>query len=169
MTLQEFFDLISSDPSLLLFYFIALPVTAFLSGVFGRDEGHLTPWKQLYSFLVYAACIPGIFSITLNFYLFLFEQRSVMEANIFTQILPVIVMILTLWLIKRNIEFDEIPGFDKLSSLIVIIAIVLIIMWILDRTHIIAITFLPFYAVLLLLAGMFALIRICWTKLFSAN
>lgn len=159
MTLQQFFDLISENPSFILFYFIALPLTAYLSSIFGKGEGHLTPWKQLYCVLVFAAAIPGIFAVILNIYLFLFEQQPVMQTNIYTQILPMIIMLLTLWLIRKNVPFELIPGFDRLSGLLMIVLAVLAVMWLLDRLHIIAFTYMPFHYVLILLVAAFVAVR----------
>lgn len=159
MTLQELFDTLSAQPVVIGFYFIALPLTALLAGIFGKAEGHITPWKELYCTLVYLSAIPGIFAIILNVYLFLFEKQPIMQTNVYTQILPILVMVLTLWLIRRNISFDLIPGFDRLSGLLMIVFAVLALMWVLDRMHIIAITFMPFHYVILLLIGAFVVIR----------
>lgn len=160
MTLQDFFDQCSTHPEIVGFYFVALPLTAFLASVLGKGEGHLSPWKYLYSFLVYMATIPGIFAVLLNVYLFLFERQPVMQTNIYTQILPIGVMILTLWLVRRNVPYEYIPGFDKISGLVMITFGILGVMWLLDRLHIFAITFLPFHYVLILLAVLFVLARI---------
>ena len=101
----------------------------------GKGEGHLTPWKYLYSALVYLVCVPGIFSVTLDVYMFLFEKRSILQTDIYTQILPILSMVITLFIIKRNVNLDAIPGFGKLSGLIMMITATLLIMWGLDRTH----------------------------------
>ena len=159
MTLGEFFEAVSDNPVIILFYFVAIPLTAVLAGVLGKGEGHLSPWKYLYSTLIYMVSIPGIFAITLNIYLFLFEKRSIMDANIYTQILPILVMIITLWIIRKSLSFDEIPGFDKLSGLMTVIVAALTLMWILEKTHIIAFTFMPFHYVLIMLAALFVLVR----------
>ena len=144
MTLGDFFKICSENPAILIFYMIAVPLTALLAWIFGRGEGHLSPWKYLYSFLVYLTCIPGIFAMTLSIYLFLFERRSILETNIFTQIVPVISMVITLILIRRNVSLDDVPGFGKLSGLLLVITAVIALLWILDRMRIFAITFIPF-------------------------
>lgn len=169
MTLQDFFDFISEHPAIILFYFIALPLTAFLACVFGKNEGHISPWKFLYSFLIYGACIPGIFSISLNVYLFLFERQSVLDANIYTQILPIIVMGFTLWFISKNVDLDDIPGFDKLGGLMIMIACILALMWMLDRTRIFAITILPFWMVILIVVGLLIVARFGFKAFFASN
>lgn len=169
MTLQDFFDLLSASPAIIIFYFVALPLTAFLACVFGRNEGHLSPWKYLYSFLIYAACLPGIFSISLNVYLFLFERQSVLDANIYTQILPIIVMGFTLWFISKNVDLDRIPGFDKVGGLMMMIACILALMWMLDKTRIFAITILPFWVVILIVVGLLVVARVGFKGFFASN
>mgnify|MGYP000991532616 FL=1 len=144
MTLGQFFEVVSQNPSIVIFYFVALPVTALLAMLFGKGEGHLSPWKYLYTVLVYLACIPGIFAITLNAYMFLFERQPVMQTNIFTQIAPVICMLITLWLIKQNVSLNDVPGFDKIGSLFFIITVLISMMWILEKTHIFVFTYMPF-------------------------
>ena len=144
MTLGQFLDILANNPSVPMFFFIALPLTAFLSSVFGKGEGHMYPWNYTYTALVYLACIPGIFAITLSVYLFLFERQSIMDTNIFTQILPIICMFLTMWLVRRNVEFDQIPGFGKISGLVIIITALITVMWVFEKLHIIAFTIIPF-------------------------
>jgi len=165
MTLEEFFQVISENPAFILFFFVALPLTAFLASVFGKGEGHLTPW----SFLAFAAAIPGIFAIMLNVYLFLFEKQPIMQTDVYTQILPILIMILTFWLINRNVPFELIPGFDKISGLLMIVIAVLAIMWFLDRLHIVAFTYMPFHYVLIFLVAAFVAVRFGVKKMFSGN
>lgn len=166
MTLGDFFNALSDNPSVVCFLFISVPLTAFLASIFGENEGAVRPWKELYTVLVYMTCIPGIFAITLNVYLFLFERQSVMDTNIYTQIMPIISMVLTLWLIRKNVKFEEIPGFDKLGGLIMILAALIIFMWILEKTHIFAITIIPFSYFILLFVVLLVAIRFGWKRMF---
>lgn len=169
MTLGQFLNMLSENPSIPIFFFIALPLTAFLASIFGKDEGHISPWKYMYTTLVYLACIPGIFAVTLCVYMFLFERQSVLDINIYTQILPIICMGVTLWLIKKNVEFDEIPGFGKIPGLIMIITALITLMWISEKMHIIAITIIPFhYFALIFLVILFG-VRYGWQKMVAEN
>lgn len=164
MTLKQFFDFISQNPSLLLFYAVAAPLSAFLTGVFSRGEGHLSPWKYLYSFLIFFVCVPGIFAVTLNVYLFLFERQSIWDSNLYTQFLPILVMLLTLTIIKNAVNLDNIPGFGRLTGLIILITGILIIMWFLDKTRIYVFSYMPFFQVVLILVVLLVVIRLAWTK-----
>jgi hypothetical protein len=168
MTLREFFTLLATNPEVLIFFFVACPLTALLASWLGRGEGHITPWKYLYSTLVYLICIPGIFAVTLNVYLFLFERQSVFDMDLWTQILPIVSMILTLLLIRKNVSFDQVPGFGKIHGLMVMIGAILVLMWLVDRTHIIAISFIPFYQVILAFLALLGIAMIGWRK-FSAK
>jgi hypothetical protein len=164
MTLGQFFEICSTQQEMVLMYFALLPLTAALAKWFGKGEGHLVPWNYLYTFLIYAVCIPGIFSITLSIYRFLFERGSIMDANIYTQILPILSMFLTLGLVKSNISLDLVPGFGKISSLLSMIAIILIAMWVLEKTNVYVFTFMPFYQFLFLLIVIFIVIRYLFKK-----
>jgi hypothetical protein len=167
MTLGEFFQHCTENPTNLKLFFGLLPVTAGLALIFGKNEGHLSPWKYLYSILVYASCIPGIFSITLSAYKFLFERGSIMDANIWTQVLPIIIMILTLWLIRRNVSLDDVPGFDKIGSLIFFLSVLIIFLWILEKTNIYVISFLPFWQFILIFIGFVIVLRFGIKRMFS--
>lgn len=160
MTLAEFFEWIGERPGLILSYFILIPIIALLAGLFNKGEGHLSPWKYLFSVLIYLVTIPGIFAVTLSVYMFLFERRSIMDTNIYTQVLPIFSMIVTILIIRREVDLDLVPGFDKISGLLIIIASVMTLMWIIDKTRIYSITFMPFYAVILILLAGFIVIRL---------
>lgn len=167
MTLGEFFDALSNNPSVVCFLFVAVPLTALLASIFGRNEGAKSPWKQLYTALVYLTCIPGIFAVTLNVYLFLFERQAIMDASLFTQVLPILSMAVTLWLIRKNVSFDDIPGFDKIGGLVMILAALIIFMWILEKTQILVITVVPFHYFIILFVILLVAIRFGWKRLYS--
>ncbi len=167
MTLGDFFEALSANPSIVCFLFVAVPLTAFLASIFGKDEGAKSPWKELYTILIYLTSIPGIFAITLSVYLFLFERQPILDSNIYTQILPIVSMVVTLWLIRKNVSFEEIPGFDKLGGLIMIVATLIIFMWILEKTHIYAITIIPFSYFIIFFIILLVIIRFGWKKMYS--
>ena len=165
MTLGDFLEALSNNPSIVCFLFVAVPLTALLASIFGRNEGAKKPWRQLYAVLIYLTCIPGIFAVTLNVYLFLFERQPILEANLFTQVLPILSMVVTLWLVRKNVSFEEIPGFDKLGGLIKVLAALIILMWVLEKTNIFVVTIIPFSYFLILFVILLILIRVGWKRL----
>ena len=168
MTLRDLFQLLAERPEYVIFYFAIIPIMAFLAGILGKGEGHIAPWRYLYSVLIYFVCVPGIFSITLSIYNFLFLRGSILDADVLMQILPVFSMVVTLLLIRRNADLDNVPGFDKLSGLVMVITAVLIIMWFFDRTRILAFSYLPFHYVILIFIGLLLAVRFGWKKAFGS-
>lgn len=169
MTLGEFFQFLQQHPFVLIGYFLVVPLTALLAGILGRGEAHLSPWNALYALLVYMTAVPGIFSLLLTVYLWLFERKSVLETDLMTQVLPVVSMVATLWLIRWNIPLRQVPGFGRLSGLLMMILVVLLLMWILDRTRLIAFTWIPFVWVIAILIGLLIVFRWGWAKWFEKS
>ena len=167
MTLQELFNYVSANPNYILFYFAIIPFAALLGSILDGDRGHTSPWKYIYSVLIYMVCIPGLFALTLNVYLFLFEKRSVMQMDLVLQILPIVSMILTLLIIRRNMDMSHIPGFDKLGGFLILVTALLGFMWIIDRTHIFAIVRLRFEVVIFIFLALLILMRYGLKKAFG--
>lgn len=166
MTLSQLFTSISQNPWPVALAFIFMPLIAWITGLVANGSRDVGFWSYVYAVLVYATCIPGIFAVSLNIYLFLFERQSIWQANIILQFLPVISMALTLMLIKSKIPFALIPGFGKLSGFLTLIFSLIGVMWFVDRIHLVAFTYVPFIFIL----GGFILallaIRFAWSKLF---
>lgn len=167
MTLKDYFTYAAANPHWFVFFFIIIPIIAFLIAWVAKGIGNDSPWKYIYSAIIYLICIPGIFSISLDIYLFLFERQSVFEANLVMQVLPIISMISTLQIIKYNVDLDLIPGFQKISGLVMLIFFTICLMWFIDRTHIYAIAFLSFGQVVLVFIVLFLLVKYGWYLMFS--
>ncbi len=166
MTLGEFIAWIGSAPQYIIGYFLIVPVLAALMWYIAKDEGDVDPWRYMYSVLIYAVCIPGVSAIAFNLYLFAFQRQDVFATDVLTQILPIISMVLTLWLVRKNVAFEYIPGFDKISQLITIIASVLLILWLGDKVRIYTLSIVPLWVFLALFVGLILLIRYAWARLF---
>lgn len=167
MTLRAFFDLIAANPFFLLVFFLLLPFTAVLAGWLGKGEGEMSPWKYLYSALVYLSAIPGIFALTLNIYLFLFERQSIWAMDLYTQVLPILSMIATLLIIRQNVPLDAVPGFERISGLLLIIFVSFSLLWLIDRTHLVVFTYMPFFQVALIFLGLLLLLRFGVKRIFQ--
>ncbi|MEO6190810.1 MAG: hypothetical protein ABIO44_11070 [Saprospiraceae bacterium] len=167
MNLQEFFNYVHDHPSYGLYYYLGIPALIFIISWISEPESYKEPWIYLYSILVYAVCIPGIFAVTLNIYFFFWERRSIMDAELMIQFLPILSMIASLLIIRRYVSFDDIPGFDKLSGLIMIIASILTMMWVLDRTQIFAFAYMPISFVLAIIVGGIILVRFAFKKIIT--
>ncbi len=169
MTLGQLFERVSEQPAYVILYFAAIPLTAALAGWISREDGREAPWKYLYSALIYLVCVPGIFAVTLDIFLFLFERRSIFDLNLYTQVLPILSMVATLLIIRAYVNFDYIPGFDKISGLVMMISATLILMWIIDRTRIIVFSYVRFEVVIVMFIALLLVVRWGWSKVLGGS
>ena len=106
--------------------------------------------------------------MALSVYLFLFEQGgSIMNTNMLTQVIPVISMVLSLSIIRRNVAFESIPGFGKLSSLMMTIGAVFVLMYLLNRLHLVALVFVPVQYLVLIVVGLLIVFRYGFRQLIA--
>ncbi len=160
MTARELVMLASQYPWHLAAFFTVLPLVSGIMGiVLGRGRGSLSPWKYLYSLLVHLACIPGILASILTGYALFFTKENLLDANLFVYILPIVSMVLTLVLIQRTVSFDDIPGFDRLSGLMILLAVTFVLVLGIQRTRIWIIFGSSIYALLVLVAVLFVLLK----------
>jgi hypothetical protein len=166
MTLNELFQFLGTHPAYTITYLIAIPAVAGILGILIDDKGGRDPWRYIYMFLLYLIAIPGIFALTLLIYSFLFERTSVYDIDLITHVLPILSMAATIWLIRRSVNLDLIPGFGKLTGLIMMITTVLVLLWILDKTRLILFSYLPFPYVFLILIALLVIFRLGLKKVF---
>jgi hypothetical protein len=166
MTLRELFQYATNNPVYLYYFFVGIPAICFLILILFQNPNNALKIKWVLSVLCFLAVVPGIFALTLNIYNFLFERQSILDINLFLQVLPIVSMALSLFLIKRVLPFDYIPGFEKLTQISTIIFGIMAIMWIIDRTHIMAFAFIPFSYIIIGFLALLILVRYVLPKLF---
>lgn len=169
MTTREFIQAVDRHPLILLAAFALPPLLAWACGrLHGKDGGSTTPWKYIYSVLVYAACVPGLFAAVLTAYALFFTRENLLDANLLVYFLPIASMVVTLVRIRKNVSFDEVPGFDRLSGLMVMIGLSFAVALAIDKTRI-WVWFAGSIGTLFLLAlGVFALLKWGCYTLFRA-
>lgn len=165
MTLNDFFQYASDNPLNVVFYFSMIPFAALLAGWMEREEGHLPPWNYLYSTLVYLVAVPAILSVAFNVYKWMFERGSILNTNLVLQVLPIASMLLTFFIVKRQVRIESLPGFDRLGGLVLIISGAIAIMWFLDKVRIVAFTYFPIHYLLIIFAIFLVVIRFGWKRL----
>ena len=103
----------------------ALAAPPLISWVIGRlhdrGRGGARPWKYFYAALVYLACVPGMFAGVLTANTLFFSRENLLDTSLLVYFVPIVSMIITLVFIRKNVAFDEVPGFDRLSGLMVMV------------------------------------------------
>ncbi len=168
MTVEEFYTYLNTHTLAVLFLFFSIPVIALVINWICSGEGEQSPWKYIYAMLIYAACIPGILSVALGIYLFLFEPgSSIYRLNLLTHVLPVVAMIATLAIIRRNVALDYVPGFGRISTFIFMILAIFILMYIMQRLHLIMWIYMPAQYFLLTVVGLLLILHFSLKRLIA--
>ena len=123
MSTRELIQSAGAHPWVLASLFLFTPLAAWVCGHLHRPgKGGDSPWKYIYSAVVYLACLPGILAGVLTVYALFFTGENLLDVNVLVYILPIVSMVITLVLIRRRVSFEVIPGFDRLSGLMVMMA-----------------------------------------------
>jgi hypothetical protein len=160
MSIKDFIGFLGGHALVTAIALISVPLAAFLwSLVQGKREGGQAPWKYGYSVLVYLACIPGVFAAVLVCYALFFTRQSLLNVNALAYFLPIVAMIATLLIVRDRVGFAALPGFGRLSGLIIMIAVSFVIALAIDKTRI----FLGFFGsidrLFILVAAIFVLLK----------
>jgi hypothetical protein len=137
MTVRDLILLVGSYPVPTAAWFVAVPVAAFAIGlVHGKGRAVESPWRYVYSAIVYIACVPGIMAAVLTAYALFFTRENLLDVNLIVYFAPIVSMAVTLAVVSRTTEFDDIPGFDRLSGLMVVLAVTFIVLLLIQKTRI---------------------------------
>ena len=136
-SISSLINLFGQYPEYILAYF-GLPVLlAWLLGLWIKPpRGAIAPWKYIYSTMVYVVCLPAMLAITIVVYTLFFTRQNLLEVNFLVYFMPIISMILTLMFIRRKVSFAVLPGFERLSGLMVLMALTFFIILFLYKTRI---------------------------------
>lgn len=137
VSIQDFLLRAGAYPVAILAAFVAVPVAAWLVGrLHGPGRGGTTPWKQLYATFIYLTCVPGLFAAVVTAYVLFLTSTNLLEVNALVYLLPIVSMVVTLVLVRQNVNLDEVPGFHRLSGLMTVIGVSFAIALAISRTRV---------------------------------
>ena len=160
MTFRELTQLAGHNPWFLIGFFAAIPLLVYLFGLLhGKGKGAQSPWRYLYAGLIYITCFCGIFSGLLTAYTVFFTNESLLDADVLVFLLPIGSMGATLLLIRKNVRFDDIPGFGRLSGLMVLIGITFALALAIQKTRIWLFFGSSFFTLIIGVAILFGIVK----------
>lgn len=137
MTVRELLGLCQQHPLALLALGLLPPLlVAAVGRLHAPGRGGASPWRHVYAVLIYVACVPGMGAAVLTGYTLFFTRESLLDANLLVYGLPILSMVATLVLIRKRVGFDEVPGFDRLSGLMVLLAVTFVLLLVVHKTFI---------------------------------
>lgn len=160
MTARELLELADRQPAVPVAIFVLIPLAAWIWGRLHRPRGGgESPWRYGYAVWVYLACVPGMFAAVLVAYTMFFLHQSLLDVSLGVYVLPILSMAATLFVIKRRVAFDAIPGVERLWGLLLILACSFAIALALDRARLWVVFGGSIAQLLLIAAIVFALLR----------
>ena len=153
---------------LLLAAVLLPPVLAGVIGLLhapgGGGEG---PWRYLYAVVVYLAAVPGMFSAVLVLYALLFTGESLLEVNLLVYFGPIAGMAATFALARRTVDLDDVPGFGRLSGLLLMAAVSFSAVFLLTRLRVWVVFGANLLWFFLLALGVFLALKLGAARLFG--
>lgn len=137
MTARELVDVAARHPAVLAALGLLPPLAAFVARLMHAPRGGgVAPWRYLYAVLIYLVCVPGVGAAVLTGYTLFFTRESLIDKDLLVYVLPIVSMAVTLALIAKAASFDDIPGFDRLSGLITLVAVTFVILLVIHKTFV---------------------------------
>jgi hypothetical protein len=136
MTARDLIRFIQDSSMEAVLVLCAMPLlTLIIRGLHGRGKGANKPWRYVYSFLVYAVSIPGVTAVVLTGYTLFFTKENLLDQSLVVFILPIVIMFITLMLISKFVELENVPGFDRITGLLALLGITSLGILLLSRLH----------------------------------
>lgn len=119
MTIDDLIRAASQHAWIVLALFVAPPVLTASIGLVHRtpERGAATPYRHLYCGIIYAVTFPGMLAAALTGYGIFFLRADLRTVPLLLYFLPIVSMTVTWALMRRQVDLDSVPGFQRLSAL----------------------------------------------------
>ncbi len=167
MTINDLLRVAAEHSWLVLAYFAAPPLLTFGTGRLHTTprEGARNPYGAIYCVLIYLVSVPGALAAVLTGYGLLFLRADLRFVPIVVYFLPIASMLATWALMRRQVDLDDVPGFGRLSALLLLLAICFAVAFVLNRLFFGVLFLGSFWGLLVVAALAFALFRAGWRRL----
>lgn len=137
MTIDDLLRTAGQHPWILLGYFLTPPALTWLTGRAHdtRLDGAKPPYGYVYATLIYLVSVPGMLAATLAAYGLFFLRTDLRAMPLLVHFLPIASMLGTWALMRRQVSLDDLPGFDRLSGLMLLLALCFGVAFLLHRVY----------------------------------
>ncbi len=167
MTPNELMALASANPAIVGAVLAAPVVTATalqLTPALDQPRGGLA---ALWSAVIYAACIPGIFAAVALVYMAAFMRSNLMNLDVLAVFGPIAAMIATIGLAGRKVCIGDLPGVDRLGGLLMMLGATFMVVFLLERTRIVVLFHGSVWTLLFLCFVLFIVFKIGLGRVFG--
>lgn len=133
MTVNEFLQYLIQFQLHIAAVLVGIPLFCALLNQTQTKATERKPIHYVYSAAIFATAIPGLFAAIIVFYSMFFIKANMLNSNVILHFLPIISMIATFLIVGRRVGFDILPGFQRLSGLMILLSIVCLVVFFLYR------------------------------------
>lgn len=162
MTLADLYNWMAQNPMYILGYIGLVP---FFTGIIALFRSQANTVKAIISIFLYSISIPVLLNTMILLYLIIFENKSLMSLNFIFDILPIVSLIATIFIINKYYDISTLPWFGKLYGLFLMLGSLFVIMIILEKTRLIIFSMLPFKYIFFLFIIIMVAMRVAWKKM----
>jgi hypothetical protein len=161
VTINDLLLIAGEHSWLILAYFVVPPLITFGTGRLHRTrrDGARGPYGAIYCLVIYLVSVPGTLAAVLTGYGLFFLRADLRNVPVAVYFLPIASMLATWTLMRRQVDLDDVPGFGRLSALLLLIAVCFAVAFLLNRLFFGVLFFGSFWGLLAVAALAFALIR----------
>ena len=161
MTTRELLTLAGQSPALIAFgLLVPMLLTLLLGWLHPRGGGERAPFKYGYSLAVYGACAFGVLALMLDAYTLLFTRENLLDMSPALTLAPPVAMLVTLGLVSRRVPFHALPGFGRLSGLLLMLTATFASVFLLSKLNIVVLLHGSVWTLLLVGLAIFAALKL---------
>ncbi len=163
MSIQDLIDFFNNYQYYVLGYFIVILFFSLMANIIVSSK-NINTLKYIMSILVYSVTIPGMLALFLLLYNILFLKTNILKVSIISYFAPIIAMIITIVILNQKVKMNRLPGFNKLSSLFVMISIAFGIIFVLQRSYFGVLILGSFTHLIIVFAILMIILRFSWNR-----
>ncbi|WP_018693125.1 hypothetical protein [Algicola sagamiensis] len=169
MSINELIREASKFQTEVIIFFVALPVLTFLLLLVYKQKERHHIGDYVLSILIYLVSIPGCFSFALVFYNLLILKGNILNVDLVIYFLPLISMLTVFGLIARKTDFLHLPGFGRLSGLLLMMVLTCIVLFVLHRMHFFVGFFASIESLAVIAIAIFILFKVAAAKIMGGK
>jgi hypothetical protein len=162
VTINDLLRVAGEHSWLVLAYFALPPLLTLATGRSHetRRDGSRNPAAAIYCVLIYVVSVPGALAAVLTGYGLFFLRADLLNVPILVYFFPIASMLATWALMRRQVDLDSVPGFGRLSALLLLITVCFAVAFLLNRLFFGVLFFGSFWGLLVVAAAAFAVFRL---------
>lgn len=124
MTLRDVIKLLDANSPAVAFLFVAIFGCSLLVAFAGaKVDLSRSRLRYAATACIYAAGLPGALSAALVLYTLFFRNDDLLDVSLVAYVVPIVNMAASYFVLSRKLDLHEVPGFDRLEGLAIVLVL----------------------------------------------